>query len=184
MHDVSYNAMQDAVSRYMDTSCRYIIIDVGSYEYTGSYRPIFDVPGWHYVGADQRRGPNVDVLWDEDLIDNLANLFDVVISGQTVEHVEQPWVFIRQLNRVCVMGGLLILIAPWRAPVHKAPLDCWRMLPDGAAALLKWGGFEVLETRLLREGRPPFDDSSHGSTSWGDDTVAIGRKNEIFWDDH
>lgn len=176
MHEASYIIMKEAVLRYLNPEepCR--IIDVGSYEYVGSYRPLFSAPKWSYTGADQRPGPNVDVIWNADLLERMYEWYDVVISGQTIEHVETPWTFIRELNAVCKTGGLVMLVAPWRAPVHKAPLDCWRMLPDGAAALLRWGGFEVLETRLFREAGPDFDNSKHGSTGWGDDTIAIGRK--------
>jgi SAM-dependent methyltransferase len=172
MHDISYNAMKVMVDRYVPRDLSRKIVDVGSYEYTGTYRSIFDNPLWHYIGADIRPGPNVDIIWDDSIP---SNYFDVVISGQTVEHVDMPWIFIQRLYRVCAPGGLLILIAPWRAPVHKAPLDCWRMLPDGAEALLKYGGFEVLEIQLLKNA-VTFDDSRHGSQSWGDDTVAVGRK--------
>jgi SAM-dependent methyltransferase len=62
--------------------------------------------------------------------------YDVVLAGQVMEHVRKIWVWIRELERVCKEGGLVITISPVSWPFHEAPVDCWRIYPDGMKALL------------------------------------------------
>jgi hypothetical protein len=39
---------------------------------------------------------------------------------------------------------VVITIAPVSWPYHEAPVDCWRMYPDGLCALYEDAGLEVL----------------------------------------
>ncbi len=61
--------------------------------------------------------------------------FDIVLSGQVIEHVRKIWVWVKELARVCKKGGKVIIIAPISWTYHKAPIDCWRIYPDGMQAL-------------------------------------------------
>jgi len=40
------------------------------------------------------------------------NFFDLVVSVETIEHLENPWHFIRELHRVLRPGGQLIITTP------------------------------------------------------------------------
>jgi SAM-dependent methyltransferase len=89
------------------------------------------------------------------------NTFDIVLSGQVIEHVRKIWVWIKELNRVCKVGGKVITIAPTSWPYHEAPIDCWRIFPEGMKTLYEDAGlkmdlckFETLETDCLRGGLP------------------------------
>ncbi len=72
------------------------------------------------------------------------NAYDIVLSGNVMEHVRKPWVWIREVARVCKVGGTVITIVPVSWPHPPAPLDCWRAYPDGLAALYEDAGLEVL----------------------------------------
>jgi SAM-dependent methyltransferase len=61
--------------------------------------------------------------------------FDIVLSGQVIEQVRKIWVWVKELARVCKKGGKVIIIAPFSWTYHKAPVDCWRIYPDGMKAL-------------------------------------------------
>lgn len=123
------------------------IIDLGSQDIQGSYRHIFDKPPWRYVGADIAPGRNVDLVikdpydWRELKTDSV----DVLISGQTFEHTEFFWETAEEISRVLKPGGVCCLIAPWTGPVHRYPLDCWRINSDGMLAVARYAGLEVLE---------------------------------------
>src|SRR2546423_10564137 len=39
-----------------------VILDLGSQDINGCYRPLFASPPWKYVGVDLAPGPNVDVV--------------------------------------------------------------------------------------------------------------------------
>jgi SAM-dependent methyltransferase len=82
--------------------------------------------------------------------------FDIVVSGQVIEHVRQPWIWVKELARVCKPGGLVLTVNPVSWPYHEAPIDCWRIYPDGMRALCEDAGltvelslFESLEERPL-----------------------------------
>jgi SAM-dependent methyltransferase len=69
--------------------------------------------------------------------------YDVVLSGQVIEHVRKPWVWIKEVARVCKPGGLVITINPVSWPYHEAPIDCWRAFPEGMRALYDEATLEV-----------------------------------------
>lgn len=64
-----------------------------------------------------------------------SNSFDVVLAGQVIEHVEKVWQWTEELARAIRPGGRLILISPISWPFHEAPVDCWRIYPDGMRTL-------------------------------------------------
>ena len=145
MHSTSYNLMTLFARKYLDEAQRLKIIDIGSYDVDGSYRPIFSKPNWEYKGLDMVAGPNVDIVAPSYPWPLPDNSFDAVVSGQTMEHVEAPWLWVKELERICKPGGLIVVISPWQWFIHRYPVDCWRILPDGMTYLLsKWCRCELL----------------------------------------
>lgn len=71
-----------------------------------------------------------------------TNRFDIVLSGQVMEHVKDIWQWMDELYRITQPGGHLIIICPVSWDYHEAPVDCWRIYPDGMETLLKKVGFE------------------------------------------
>ncbi|MDF1551027.1 MAG: class I SAM-dependent methyltransferase, partial [Bacteroidales bacterium] len=63
------------------------------------------------------------------------NYFDIVISGQVLEHVKKPWVWLNELKRIVKPGGHIITINPISWHYHEDPVDCWRIYPEGIKAL-------------------------------------------------
>jgi ubiquinone/menaquinone biosynthesis C-methylase UbiE len=74
--------------------------------------------------------------------------YDVVLTGQVIEHVKKIWIWVRELERVCKKGGYVIIINPVSWPFHEVPVDCWRIFPDGMKALLEDTSLRVLESRF------------------------------------
>lgn len=155
------------------------IIDLGSQDVNGSYRPIFDRPAWRYTGVDMAPGKNVDIVlghpyrWRE-LISESA---DVLISGQAFEHIAQPWAAILEVARVLKPGGVCCIIAPSSGPEHRYPVDCWRIYPDGFVSLAALAELEVLQTVTQWEDHGYAD----GSDTWHD-SMFVGRRPELdYW---
>jgi SAM-dependent methyltransferase len=71
------------------------------------------------------------------------NTFDIVLAGQVIEHVRKPWIWIKELARVAKKGGYVVIINPASWPFHQAPIDCWRIFPDGMRALYEEAGLHV-----------------------------------------
>jgi SAM-dependent methyltransferase len=128
------------------------ILDLGSAivdnQKCGSYKQFMKC-NWRYVGADIEMGKNVNVVtlpYDFPFVDED---FDVVISGQTLEHMEFPWLWIKEVARVLKKGGKCCLIAPAVIHEHKYPIDTYRYYPDGMRALAKWANLEVLKVERV-----------------------------------
>jgi SAM-dependent methyltransferase len=178
MHKSSYQKMQAFRRRYLAERERepLRILDVGSQDVNGSYRAIFDAPRWSYCGLDMAPGPNVDVVlrapyrWSALASDS----FDVVVSGQALEHVEFFWITILEMQRVLRAEGLLCLIVPSAGYEHRYPVDCWRFYPDGLRALARWARLQVLEAST--EWRP--DGYGDGSEEWKD-SLLVCRKERL-----
>jgi SAM-dependent methyltransferase len=123
------------------------VLDVGSMDVGGgNYRILFE-DRFTYTGLDIAEGKNVDIVSEDPYSWPVQDgAFDVVVSGQCLEHIEAPWLWMKEINRVCKKGGIAIIIAPWSWRIHRYPLDCWRILPDGMSFLLsEVGSFDVLK---------------------------------------
>ena len=149
MHLSSINKMTAFRRRYLNSQATkpLVMFDLGRQDIRGSYRSIFDRPPWQYVGVDIVPGKNVDVfVRDAYRCRELkANSVDVLISGQTFEHTEFFWETAEEIARILKPNGLCCVIASWTGPVHRYPLDCWRMNCDGMLAIARYAGLEVLE---------------------------------------
>jgi cephalosporin hydroxylase len=133
------------------------MLDVGSASVNGSYRPLFEWPGVSYTGLDMAPGENVHFV-PKDMYDwrELPDQsFDIIISGQALEHIEFPWLTVEQMSKKIKTGGLICLIAPSRGPEHRFPTDCYRYYPDGMKALAKWAGLKVLLANYVPPGTSP-----------------------------
>jgi SAM-dependent methyltransferase len=74
--------------------------------------------------------------------------YDIVLSGQVIEHVKKIWVWVKELERVCKKGGYVIIINPVSWPFHAVPVDCWRIYPDGMKALLEDTSLRIVASRF------------------------------------
>ena len=80
---------------------------------------------------------------------------DIVVSGQVIEHVRKPWIWMKELARVCAPGGVVVTVNPVSWPYHEAPVDCWRIYPEGMRSLCEEAGLDVELTRCESlEARP------------------------------
>ena len=75
----------------------------------------------------------------------------MILAGNVIEHVRKPWLWLKEVCRICKPGGHVILIVPVSWPYHTAPIDCWRIYPDGMRALWEEVGLE--EVKCLFESR-------------------------------
>lgn len=152
------------------------VLDIGSYDVNGTYRTIFNAPVYQYTGMDMSPGPNVDIVprdiyqWTE-IADET---FDVVVSGQVFEHIEYPWLTIKEIARVLKPSGFCILIAPSSGMEHKAPKDCYRYYADGLSALAKWADFKVLHVSV--GGVPDICEFHDWTDDWNDACMVAQKK--------
>lgn len=113
---------REAMTRFRETlPDKGRVLDVGALDINGSYRYLFN--SWDYVGLDIVDGPNVDYTPREPYA--WASLkdgsFDVVISGQTFEHIEDPEKTMAEIERVLKAGGTACIIGPTTGGSHNEP---------------------------------------------------------------
>lgn len=122
------------------------ILDVGSYNVNGCNRTFIENPKWKYLGLDIFPGPNVDIVVNDPYHYPFeSNKFDVVISTNAVEHVEDIYAWADEITRVLKPGGWMCVTAPCMLDEHKYPYDCWRFYPDG----FRW--LFVKRTNIMKE---------------------------------
>ena len=175
MHQSSMDKMAYFRERYLAARVRdaLTIVDIGSQDVNGTYRTLLSSPSWRYIGVDQAPGRNVDVvLKDPYRFDELAsNSVDVLVSGQTFEHVEFFWITMLEIARVLKPGALCCLIVPSGGPQHRFPVDCWRFYPDGLNALARYAGLEAVEV-VLDEHPKQYADNSQ---QWNDAILVCSK---------
>lgn len=175
MHLSAMTRMNWFVKNYIKSSQKLKILDVGSYDVNGCFRSLFEGMDVDYIGLDLSEGPNVNYIpkdpynWDE-LEDGS---FDYIISGNAFEHIEYPWLTIREINKKLKTGGYAAILAPNTIPEHRYPIDCYRYFSDGFRALAKWGNLEVISVSV---GGVPEGDYTEDEWSGPDDTFMILAK--------
>lgn len=121
----------------------------------GSYKEIFDKAGLEYFYAEFRSRENpankVEVT-ESGIILCHDNEFDFIISGQMLEHCEDPIQAVSEACRVLKRNGLFFLVAPSSGPDHKYPIDCYRFYPDSFKVFAKKTGLHLLNLHHSKSG--------------------------------
>jgi len=150
------------------------VLDVGGralkVDQERSYKPIWESVSENYWVADLEKGHNVThpmpapytlPLDDESV--------DLVVSGQTLEHVKNPFRSVAEMVRVMKKDAYIILIAPSAGPRHDS-IDCWRFMDDSFKAIAEEVGLKVIADWI--DTNPKWEERS---ARWKDH-VFIGQK--------
>lgn len=97
------------------------------------------------ITFDMVKEENIDLVGDVLDLSFKNGTFDTIISTQVLEHVERPWIMIKEIHRVLKKDGICILTAPFLQPYHADPDDYFRYTIEGVKSLFKNQGFEILE---------------------------------------
>jgi len=130
------------------------VVEVGSCDVNGSARSALEVFGpARYVGVDIVRGPSVDVVEDASrLVGRFGPAsFDVVLSTEMVEHVEDWRAVFTNLKGLCALGGVVVVTTRSPGfPYHACPDDFWRYTPADMGLI-----FADFEVEMLESERDP-----------------------------
>lgn len=132
------------------------VLEVGSQNVNGSPREVLmpHSPSL-YVGVDFAPGRDVDHVLDVQKESFrqffYPKLWDVVVSTEMLEHVEDWRSAVSNLKRVLVDGGLLILTTRGPGfPYHGYPHDYWRYTVTDFARI-----FADMEIAILKDDTDP-----------------------------
>lgn len=106
-----------------------------------------------YVAADIGPGPGVDrVLKEDGLTGEPDASYDLILSTQVLEHVEDPERYLWECHRILRPGGQVILTTHGMFEEHGCPFDFHRWTSQGIERLFKRCGFAVVESSKLTTG--------------------------------
>jgi SAM-dependent methyltransferase len=143
--------VERCVNQYPSMAGR--VLEVGSRDICGSARRWFTKDGQQkeptarfpeYIGIDIVPGALVDVIMNAHELRFDSSSFDVVISTSALEHDDQPFTTLNEIQRVLKPSGYFILTVPsWKGCPPHCEHDYWRFMPEGVRLLLK--DFEIVE---------------------------------------
>lgn len=120
---------------------------------SAKYREIIKEKTSDYVTFDMAPGPNIDVVGDALNLPFGGDSFETIVCTQVLEHVEKPWLVVKEIHRVLKSGGICFLTAPFMEPYHPYPGDYFRYSVDGIKSLFRNEGFQIIECGSYG---PPF----------------------------
>ncbi len=103
-----------------------------------------------FIGS-QKGNPNFILSKDEYHFPIENDTFDIVLSDQVIGNIKMFWLWMEELKRVVKPNGYIITIGSLSYPKCPAPVDCWRIYPDGMKALNDYLNLKTLfsETESL-----------------------------------
>lgn len=130
------------------------VLEVGP-GHPSEYKLIVGDDSVKWEGVDLFASEHLTYLAESEYVFPIeSDTFDIVFSAQVIEHVRKIWVWMKELSRVCKRGGRVITINPVSWPYHEAPIDCWRMFPEGMKALYEDAGL-TMELSTFESLEPP-----------------------------
>ena len=139
MHDNSKILFERYAKKYFEKNMD--VLEIGPDCFPSSYQHIVSRAGckWNTIDAFERKGLTYLAKGEYDF-GLPSNSFDIVLSGQVIEHVRRTWDWMAECGRVCKPGGYVITINPVSWGYHEAPIDCWRIYPEGMRSLYEQAG--------------------------------------------
>ena len=116
------------------------VLDYGCAEMP--YRGLFPAD-CEYVGADLPGNPRADVeITSDGRLPVPDESFDVVLSTQALEHVEDPAAYLAECRRVLRPGGRALITTHGTMVFHPDPVDLWRWTSQGLERAVTGAGLE------------------------------------------
>lgn len=176
MHKTQFETIDSLIQAYIPQD-KGTVYDIGSYDVNGTHKPSVVQRGFSYVGVDVVEGPNVDLVVDPYHWPMPDDSCDHVISGSCLEHVEAPWLWVKELERCLKPGGTCIVLLPFIFPEHKFPVDYYRILPDGLRFLFtQWAKLECLNCGFSGECLDHPFTGGGGPAPYYENSFIVGRK--------
>ena len=129
------------------------VLDVGCGE--KPYLPLFEGIASSYVGVDAVQTPGADFVSPAESLPLPNDSFDILISTQVLEHVDDPAACLSEMFRVLAPGGTLLLSTHGTFLYHPDPpessRDYWRWTHSGLVRQVEASG-DWIEVRIRPQG--------------------------------
>lgn len=126
------------------------VLDIGSLNVNGSVKEYFN-DALEYIGIDFREGKDVDYVMNaHDITEKfIPSSFNTVVCMDMLEHDDQFWITIKNINDVLKVGGHLFVVMPTiNFPIHNHPNDYWRATESAFKEVI-FKGYELLNMETV-----------------------------------
>ncbi|MEP0714050.1 MAG: methyltransferase domain-containing protein [Algoriphagus sp.] len=128
------------------------VLEIGPAGFPSAYCQIVNDPSIQWDTIDFESTVYIDTnvsnltfnLYDPYSFPIPENSYDLVVSGQVIEHVQEIWKWMAELKRIVKREGIIFTINPVSWPYHEAPIDCWRIFPSGMESLASHCDLEIV----------------------------------------
>lgn len=134
------SVVRDALSRclgQLDSNTRGLNVGAGSTRLHPSI-----------INLDLVGGETVDCQALAQCLPFLDSTFALVVTQETLEHVDEPFQAVKEACRVLSPGGVLYCQLPFIIGYHPGPTDFWRFTVEGIRTLVESAGFECVEVSV------------------------------------
>lgn len=194
MHPNSWMIFEKHAKRLFKPGMR--VLEIAPDKVPSIYQKIVNEPSIQWEFLDLVPGDKITyVATTEYSFPIPDNTFDMVVSGNVIEHVKKIWTWMHELTRITKPGGYVVTVNPVNWAYHANPVDCWRIFPEGARALHEECGLTTIVAEYEHLDPTPMNQPKAypllkqglrkllGKTAYipwyceaAIDTVSIGRK--------
>lgn len=137
------SAWRDLSTLLPDCSGTLVDVGCGAQPFRGLVSPDTKYIGIDTADAERQFGYKIpDTIYFEGTVWPIENgCADTILCTETLEHVLEPSILLKEANRSLKTGGRLILTVPFAARWHYIPFDYWRYTPSSLNHLLTTNGF-------------------------------------------
>jgi len=129
-----------------------ILVDVGAG--ARPYEPLYRDKLRRCISFDVDYSPHATGNWTfkarAEYIPLKSGLCDVVLCTEVLEHTRDPRKTVKEMSRICKIGGNVLLSTPFLIGIHEAPHDYFRFTEFGLRELFSKNGLGIV--RIRRRG--------------------------------
>jgi len=135
--------LEKNIYKQLDSGKKYKILDYGCG--VKPYKYIFSRYEHEYIGIDVDNNPHADYKIEPDKkLPFNDEEFDIILSSQVLEHVEDVDLYLSECKRLLRTGGILILSTHGTWQFHSAPIDVQRWTSYGLKKLIEKYDFKIV----------------------------------------
>ena len=98
--------------------------------------------------------PTTDVIGIGEKLPFKDEVFDAAFSLNVLEHVKDPFQYVKELKRVVKKGGVIYAAAPFLQPYHGYPYHYFNMTSEGLRTLFE--DTNIIKSGEVKMGHPIF----------------------------
>ncbi|MBN1182940.1 MAG: methyltransferase domain-containing protein [Bacteroidales bacterium] len=135
-------ALEKKLIPTLETKVKGDVLEVGSGGH--SYRKHMKFDSYKTLDIN----PDLDVDYNEDIHNTKieSNTFDTILMIEVLEHLYNPFLAVKQVNRILKNSGVVIATVPFIHPYHGMPHDYFRYTRSGIREIFKdFSNVEIIE---------------------------------------